>query len=226
MFNQCRITSKFKCLSVVLISFALTACFGSDPAIEQVDKFIADQKQQKTIDVTSDKWKTSLPLPPKLAFDPNANYFWDLQTNKGKMTIRLFADTAPMHASSTIYLTQLGFYDSLTFHRVIPGFMAQGGDPLGSGRGGPGYLYAGEFEGAPKHDKRGILSMANRGPNTDGSQFFITFGATPHLNGRHTVFGEVTNGMETLDALEKLGSRSGLTQEKLTIVKATIRVES
>ena len=87
-------------------------------------------------------------------------------------------------------------------------------------------MYAGEFDGAPKHDKRGILSMANRGPNTDGSQFFITFGATPHLNGRHTVFGEVTGGIETLDALEKLGSRSGLTKEKLTIIKATIRVKS
>lgn len=141
------------------------------------------------------------------------------------MSILLFADTAPMHASSTIYLTKLGFYDDLIFHRVIPGFMAQGGDPLGSGRGGPGYLYAGEFvEGAPKHDKRGILSMANRGANTDGSQFFITFGATPHLNGRHTVFGEVTKGIEILDVFEKLGSRSGLTQEKLVINQATIRV--
>ena len=220
------IKSKAKGFAVVVMSLLLTACFGSDPAIEQVDKFIADQKQEKTIDTTKEAWKTSLPLPPLLAFDSQAQYFWDLQTNKGNMSIRLYADTAPMHASSTIYLTQLGFYDSLTFHRVIPGFMAQGGDPLGNGRGGPGFLYAGEFEGAPKHDKRGILSMANRGPNTDGSQFFITFGATPHLNGRHTVFGEVASGMETLDALEKLGSRSGLTKEKLTIVKATIRVES
>ena len=226
MFNQRRIAKATKPTAILLMSLLLSACFGGDPAIEKADEFIAEQTKQQVIDKTKDTWKTNLPLPPSLPFDPNAQYFWDLKTNKGDMTIRLFADTAPMHASSTIYLTKLGFYDNLIFHRVIPGFMAQGGDPLGSGRGGPGYLYAGEFEqDAPKHDKRGILSMANRGPNTDGSQFFITFGATPHLNGRHTVFGEVTAGVETLDALEKLGSRSGLTQEKLIINQALIRVQ-
>lgn len=225
MFNQGRIAKATKPFAILLMSLLLTACFGGDPAIEKADTFIAEQTKQQTIDKTKDGWKTSLPLPPQLPFDAESQYFWDLKTNKGDISIRLFADTAPMHASSTIYLTKLGFYDDLIFHRIIPGFMAQGGDPLGNGRGGPGYLYAGEFEGAPKHDKRGILSMANRGPNTDGSQFFITFGPTPHLNGRHTVFGEVVTGMETLDSLEKLGSRSGLTQEKLMINKATIRVQ-
>lgn len=225
MFNQGRIASTMKPAAILLMSLLLTACFGGDPAVEKVDTFIAEQSKQQTIDKTKEGWKTNLPQPPLLPFEPKSQYFWDLKTNKGDMSILLFADTAPMHASSTIYLTKLGFYDDLIFHRVIPGFMAQGGDPLGSGRGGPGYLYAGEFvEGAPKHDKRGILSMANRGANTDGSQFFITFGATPHLNGRHTVFGEVTKGIEILDVFEKLGSRSGLTQEKLVINQATIRV--
>lgn len=216
-----KLSRVLKLCSIVAMTCLLSACFGGDPAIKAVDKFIAEQQ----IDKTQDNWKTQLTKPTSLPFDPEAAYFWDLETNKGLLTIQLFADTAPMHASSTIYLTQLGFYDGLTFHRVIPGFMAQGGDPIGNGSGGPGYYYEGEFDGAPTHDKRGVLSMANRGPNTDGSQFFITFGPTPHLNGRHTVFGQVTAGDETLDALEKLGSRSGRTTEDLIINKATIRVE-
>jgi len=111
------------------------------------------------------------------------------------------------------------------FHRVIPGFMAQGGDPLGTGTGGPGYSYAGEFSPNAQHDKPGILSMANAGPNTDGSQFFITFVPTAYLNGKHTVFGEVTKGMDSLKGLEAAGSESGRTKEKLEIKKATIRVQ-
>lgn len=219
--KQSSFSGVLKYFSVLATTLLLTACFSGDPALEGVDKFIAEQK----VDKTKDNWKTSLSKPPKLTFDAEANYFWDLETNKGKMVILLYTDSAPMHASSTIYLTRLGFYDDLTFHRVIPGFMAQGGDPNGNGTGGPGYLYAGEFNGEPKHDKRGILSMANRGPNTDGSQFFITFGPTPHLNSRHTVFGEVIVGQDVLDTLEKFGSRSGRTSEKLSITKATIRVE-
>ena len=131
-----------------------------------------------------------------------------------------------MHVTSTIYLTKLGFYDDLVFHRVIPGFMAQGGDPLGNGTGNPGYKYAGEFDGKTSHNKAGILSMANSGPNTDGSQFFITFKATPFLDNRHTVFGEVVTGLEdTLPKIEGLGQRNGKTKVLIKIIKATIRVE-
>ncbi|NQZ06169.1 MAG: peptidylprolyl isomerase [Algicola sp.] len=219
----------------------LSGCFGIDPALERIDAFTVEQK----IDKTKADWKTTLPKPPLQKFDPESKYFWDLQTNKGLLTIELMAQDAPMHVSSTIYLTRMGFYDGLTFHRVIPGFMAQGGDPLGNGSGNPGYKYAGEFNGKGKHDKSGILSMANAGPNTDGSQFFITFMPTPHLDGRHTVFGEVVRveegtenetkdkgagkdkgvSMETVKILQTFGSRSGKTSEKLSIVKATIRVE-
>jgi cyclophilin family peptidyl-prolyl cis-trans isomerase len=103
--------------------------------------------------------------------------------------------------------------------------MAQGGDPAGNGTGGPGYEYDGEFEGGAKHDRPGILSMANAGPGTDGSQFFLTFVPTGHLDGKHTVFGETVKGMDTLKALESAGSASGRTKEKLEITKATIRVE-
>jgi peptidyl-prolyl cis-trans isomerase B (cyclophilin B) len=193
----------------------------TDPAIAQIDKFIADQK----IDTKSPGWKTHLPKPPKLDFTKGKTYVWVLDTNKGTMKITLKPDVAPMHVSSTIYLTRLGFYDGLTFHRVINGFMAQGGDPLGTGTGGPGYQYDGEFDANTKHEKPGILSMANAGPGTDGSQFFITFVPTPHLNGRHSIFGEVTDGMDTLKKLEAAGSPSGKTSEPLSITKATIEVK-
>ncbi len=192
------------------------------PAIELIDKFISEQN----VDKTNPKWKLQLKQPPKASFKDDKIYFWELQTNKGKITIKLMPKVAPMHVSSTIYLTHLGFYDGIIFHRVMPDFMAQGGDPTGTGLGSPGYKYAGEFDNSVKHDKPGVLSMANGGPGTDGSQFFITYRATPHLNGKHTVFGEMSAGMETLKEMEKFGSLPlGKTSEKLEIIKATIRVE-
>ena len=131
-----------------------------------------------------------------------------------------------MHVTSTIYLTRLGFYDGTNFHRVIPKFMAQGGDPLGNGTGGPGYQYDGEFDPKVRHTKPGLLSMANRGPGTDGSQFFITFVPTPHLDGKHTIFGEVIGGRGVLQELERHGSSpSGRTSKPLVIKKATVRAQ-
>ena len=130
-----------------------------------------------------------------------------------------------MHVSSTIYLTRLGFYDGLSFHRVITDFMAQGGCPLGTGTGGPGYEYDGEFDSHVKHDKPGLLSMANAGPGTDGSQFFLTFVATPWLDGKHTIFGEVVEGMDTVRALELHGSQTGEPSKHLEISKASVRIE-
>jgi cyclophilin family peptidyl-prolyl cis-trans isomerase len=129
-----------------------------------------------------------------------------------------------MHVSSTIYLVRLGFYDDLIFHRVIKGFMAQGGCPLGRGTGSPGYKYDGETDPKVKHDRPGLLSMANAGPGTDGSQFFLTFVPTPHLNGKHTIFGEVVEGMEVVKVLESLGTGRGATSEKLDMKKSTITV--
>jgi cyclophilin family peptidyl-prolyl cis-trans isomerase len=131
-----------------------------------------------------------------------------------------------MHVSSTIYLARLGFYDKVVFHRVIEGFMAQGGDPLGRGTGGPGYQYGGEFDPSERHDRPGLLSMANAGPGTDGSQFFITFVPTPHLDDKHSIFGEVISGKDTLTALEKRGSRSGQTSKPLEMTATRIRVEA
>jgi len=210
-----------KIISSLFFTIALTACFGGDPAIEQTDSHIA----QQAIDKADPTWKTKLSQPPLLTFAEGKDYFWELETNQGNLTIKLLTDSAPMHVSSTVYLTKLGFYDDLIFHRVIPGFMAQGGDPIGSGAGNPGYKYDGEFEGTASHDQAGVLSMANAGPGTDGSQFFITFKPTPFLDGKHTVFGNVVSGLEeNLSKIEALGSRSGRTKEVVKILKATIRI--
>jgi cyclophilin family peptidyl-prolyl cis-trans isomerase len=191
---------------------------GAAGGIPEIEAFIAKQ----TIDKTGAGWKTKLPKPPQVAFPSGAKIRWVLETNLGKIGVDLMPDVAPMHVTSTVYLTKLGFYDGVVFHRVIPGFMAQGGDPTGTGRGGPGYTYGGEFDANVKHDRGGLLSMANAGPNTDGSQFFLTFVATPWLDGKHTIFGSVALGMDVVKELEKRGTRGGQPTEKLEIVRATI----
>ncbi len=168
------------------------------------------------------EWKVKLTKPEQRQFDATKDYFWVLETNKGVVKIKLMPDVAPMHVTSTMFLTEKKFYDGTIFHRVIPDFMAQGGDPLGTGTGGPGYQYAGEFSPTVKHDRPYLLSMANAGPNTDGSQFFITFKATPWLDGKHTIFGEVVEGQDTVKKLEAAGSPQGKPTEELKIVKATI----
>ena len=193
----------------------------NDVAIAAIDRFIAEQ----SIDRNQAGWKTSLPQPPKVEFDASKRYFWNVATNVGDIKIQLMPDIAPMHVSSTIYLARLGFYDGVIFHRVITGFMAQGGDPLGQGTGGPGYDYDGEFSNSARHDRPGLLSMANAGPGTDGSQFFLTFVPTPHLDDKHTIFGEVVAGMETVQQLEKGGSSSGRTSAKLLMNTTAISLE-
>ena len=193
----------------------------SDVALSKIDAFIEEQAVNKQAG-----WRSRLSKPPRASFDPKKTYKWNLETNEGLIVVKLKPETAPMHVSSTIYLTRLGFYDGVSFHRIIPNFMAQGGDPEGTGRGGPGYTYDGEFDDKVKHDKGGMLSMANSGPGTDGSQFFLTFTATPWLDGKHTIFGEVVDGTEVLKKIEKLGTRgSGRPRARVEIKKATISVE-
>ena len=192
-----------------------------DAAIATIDAFIAEQN----VDKNQKRWKLSLEKPPKAQFTAGKSYFWNLETSKGAIKVKLMPDVAPMHVSSTIYLTRLGFYDDTVFHRVITNFMAQGGDPTGTGRSGPGYKYDGEFDSSVKHNRPGVLSMANAGPGTDGSQFFLTFVKTPHLDGKHTIFGKVVEGMDTVKELEKFGSRNGKTKEKLMLESATISVD-
>ena len=136
--------------------------------------------------------------PPKLEIDPKKAYSVILTTNKGEITIKLFADKTPITVNNFIFLARQGFYDGTIFHRVIADFMAQGGDPTGTGKGGPGYHFVDEFSPGLRHDKPGVLSMANAGPNTNGSQFFITHIATPWLDSKHSVFGQVSDGMKVL----------------------------
>jgi peptidyl-prolyl cis-trans isomerase B (cyclophilin B) len=186
-----------------------------------IDRYIKEQN----IDKTKPGWKARLPKAPFDVDFKGAKLTWKLKTNVGDIAIKLMPDVAPKHVASTVYLTRLGFYDDVPFHRVIPGFMAQGGDPTGRGNGGPGYQYAGEFSPTVKHDKGGLLSMANAGPNTDGSQFFLTFVATPWLDGKHTIFGEVVSGMDTLKKLEERGTQGGQPTAPLKIEKATIEVD-
>jgi peptidyl-prolyl cis-trans isomerase B (cyclophilin B) len=189
--------------------------------MQQIDDFIA----RANIDKSKSNWKTRLPKPDQADFDKSNRYFLRMETNKGPMVIRLMPESAPMHVTNFAYLAKLGFFDDLGFHRVITRFMAQGGDPLGNGRGGPGYQFAGEFKGGVKHDKPGLLSMANAGPGTDGSQFFLTFTETPWLDGKHTVFGEVVEGMDTLKKLEAAGSQDGTPREPLRMEKVTLEVK-
>jgi cyclophilin family peptidyl-prolyl cis-trans isomerase len=161
--------------------------------------------------------------PPPMVIDPSKRYVATISTDKGDIKIELFADKAPQTVNNFVFLVRDGYYDGVTFHRVIKGFMAQGGDPTGSGRGGPGYKFADEFHPALKHDQPGILSMANAGPNTNGSQFFITYTETPHLDGKHAVFGRVIEGMDVLEAIPERdpmrASQPGLAMNAVTVVE-------
>ena len=141
--------------------------------------------------------------PPEMALDPNADYYANVTTERGVIRVRLFAEEAPETVNNFVFLARDGYFDGTTFHRVIEGFMAQGGDPTGTGTGGPGYTIPDEFHPDLRHDKPGILSMANAGPNTGGSQFFITHVATPWLDDRHAVFGEVVEGMDVVNAIRE-----------------------
>jgi cyclophilin family peptidyl-prolyl cis-trans isomerase len=131
---------------------------------------------------------------PDFQIDLKKTYFALFDTDNGEFKIELFADKTPTTVNNFIFLAKEDFYDGTFFHRVIGNFMVQGGDPTGTGRGGPGYQFKDEFHPDLKHSKRGILSMANAGPNTNGSQFFITHTATPHLDNRHSVFGQLIEG--------------------------------
>ena len=144
----------------------------------------------------------SYDAPPPMAIDATKSYQARfLMEGGGEFLVDLFEKEAPKTVNNFVFLCRDGFYDGVTFHRVIPGFMAQAGDPRGTGSGGPGYRFRDEFHKSLRHDRKGILSMANAGPNTNGSQFFIMFAPTPHLDGKHSVFGVVTEGIDVVDAI-------------------------
>jgi cyclophilin family peptidyl-prolyl cis-trans isomerase len=141
--------------------------------------------------------------PPSGALDTSKQYTARFKTERGDIVVALYADRAPRTVENFVNLARAGFYDGTTFHRVISGFMAQGGDPTGTGTGGPGYQFDDEFHPSLRHDGPGILSMANAGAGTNGSQFFITYGPTPHLDDRHSVFGKVSEGLDVLRSIRE-----------------------
>jgi peptidyl-prolyl cis-trans isomerase B (cyclophilin B) len=141
--------------------------------------------------------------PPPLTIDPNKKYSAVFNTSRGEIVCELFAKDAPNTVNNFVFLARDKFYDGTVFHRVIKDFMIQGGDPTGSGSGGPGYRFADEVKSNPQKHQVGTLSMANAGPNTNGSQFFITHVATDWLDGKHTVFGKVLSGQDTVNAIQQ-----------------------
>ena len=179
---------------LVLVTLLLTSCtvVPSEPAL-----------MQKPM---------SYSAPPPMTIDTSKQYTATIETGKGNIVLELFASDVPVTVNNFVFLAREGFYDGTTFHRVIPDFMAQGGDPTGTGTGGPGYKFADEFT---EHTHvTGALSMANAGPNTNGSQFFITYTPQPHLDNHHSVFGQLIDGMDVLKAL-----KNGDTIIRITIVE-------
>ena len=153
--------------------------------------------------------------------DLKKQYIATLETEKGKVVINLFANKAPLAVNSFVFLAREGWFDGVTFHRVLEGFMAQGGDPTGTGMGGPGYEFVNENSDLT-FDKAGVVAMANAGPNTNGSQFFITFGPTEQLNGGYTIFGQVVNGMDVVNGITRRDPAQGDTFEGDVIGTITI----
>jgi peptidyl-prolyl cis-trans isomerase B (cyclophilin B) len=153
--------------------------------------------------------------PPEMQIDSMKTYMIKIETNRGVIEMELYPEHAPETVNNFVFLSREGFYDGVTFHRVISDFVIQGGDPMGTGTGGPGYRFGDELKGNPLKHERGVISMANAGPNTNGSQFFITHSPQPHLNGKHTVFGKVVGGIDVVDriqqgdVMEKVSVREG-----------------
>lgn len=157
------------------------------------------------------QWNT----PPALTIDVKKSYKATIETDRGNIEIEFYPQYAPMTVNNFVFLAREGFYDGVVFHRVIADFVIQGGDPTGTGMGGPGYKFGDEVMGNPLKHERGVISMANAGPGTNGSQFFITHSPQPHLNGRHTVFGKVVAGLDVVDKI-----RQGDKMNKVTITEA------
>lgn len=153
--------------------------------------------------------------PPAMQIDVSKTYRVTMETTRGTIELDLYPQHAPLTVNNFVFLVREGFYDGLTFHRVIKDFVIQSGDPTGRGSGGPGYRFRDEVVGNPLTHEAGVISMANAGPNTNGSQFFITHTPQPHLNGRHTVFGRVVAGMDVVYAIKQGDKMTKVTVQEL-----------
>ena len=223
-------------LTMILIAGILSGCGTSETAtVEETEE--AEMRptatnepppteeapaEEDVPEVVDDR--PSYSAPPTMEIDPEKFYVATIRTEKGEITVQLLPEQAPKTVNNFVFLAREGFYDNTTFHRVIPGFMVQGGDPTGTGMGGPGYTFEDEFSPELAHDRLGTLSMANSGPNTNGSQFFITYAPTPWLDNRHTVFGRVISGLETLFTISprdpEQATAPGDTIESITITES------
>jgi len=184
---------------------------------------VLPERSPEVVEIPQDTYQYD--AAPPMTIDVNKKYFATFtMTNGGEFVAELFADKAPVTVNNFVFLAQQGYYDGTTFHRVLEGFMAQGGDRTGTGRGGPGYQFEDEFSDLT-FDKAGLLAMANSGPNTNGSQFFITYGPTEHLNGLHTIFGQVVEGMDVVNSLTRRDPQQSPTFEGDAIETVTITEE-
>ena len=213
-------------VGTVLIALLLGACGSEEPSQELSEEPSQElsQEPKEVSAVTSPKQYSS---PPAMVIDPDKKYTATIEMEKGgEIVIELFAKETPKTVNNLVFLAREGYYDGVTFHRVIPGFMAQTGDPTGTGSGGPGYSFENEFSSNLSHDGPGTVSMANRGTvagkATNGSQFFITYSATKHLDGAHTVFGRVVSGM---DVVEGIAERDPAKATTLGAAIKTISIE-
>jgi len=183
---------------------------------------IQTQSNEEILSEESIMSKLEWSSPPAMIIDPQKQYAALIETELGNIKIRLFDNESPITVNNFVFLARQGYYDGVIFHRVIHDFMVQGGDQTGTGSGdGPGYMFADEVENGLKFDRPGLLAMANSGPNTNGSQFFITHVATPHLDGLHTIYGEVVEGMSTVFAIPERNPQNakdpGIIMKKITI---------
>lgn len=183
---------------LLLVALVLTSCAKAEVKTPAVNEAAPAVKEAAPIPMTTGRKQYT--APPPMTIDTKKQYTATIKTNKGDLTLDLFASDVPKTVNNFVFLAREGFYNGTTFHRVIAGFMAQGGDPTGTGMGGPGYSFADEFSPQRTH-VTGALSMANAGPNTNGSQFFITYAPQPHLNGKHSVFGQLTSGTDVLQKI-------------------------
>ena len=210
----------------LVLSLLVVGCNQSTPTAtptEEVEALPSEPAGVSTLAVPLDSiFEPSYDSPPEMTIDQAAIYLATLKTDKGDIVIELFADIAPITVNNFVFLAQEGYYDGTTFHRVLEGFMAQGGDPTGTGSGGPGYVFEDEFAPGMRFDRPGLLAMANAGPGTNGSQFFITYGAAEHLNMLHTIFGEVVEGMDVALALTPRDPSTNPTYEGDTIISVEI----
>ena len=200
---------------IVLVISSCTAPTGATEASQEVEEGAAAALEPADRNGMYDD-------SPEMIIDPNVEYHAVFKTEKGDMRVKLFAEEAPVTVNNFVFLARDGFYNDTHFHRVLKEFMAQGGDPTNTGAGGPGYQFPDETVASLQFDRAGLLAMANAGPNTNGSQFFITFAETPWLNGNHTIFGEVVDGMDVLFSLSLRDPRAADSPGDLLI---TVEIE-